>query len=404
MDKRKKFMFKTALMVSSMTAVCVTTMVTPILGNIQETYSGLSTSIVNLVSTLPALMSILGMIFSGRLSATVSKRKVLFAGFLLFTIAGVGTTFMSAFPLLLLARCLTGFGAGICTPVVGAIVSDFFEAGERDAVMGRNNAFDSICSIIFAALAGGLGAMNWRYSFLLYGVGIIAIVMQLTCMPEIKADTVVAQKEKKEKTKLEAAVKMALIGFAACSFFLGFFGNAFMVGLSRFVLEEGIGDSMTAGLATAAMGVFSLLCSIFFAKINGLFKKYMMAVIYLLNIICFGILAIAHNVPMVVIAAVPLGMSIGLMMPFFMSSAARIAPIAQRTLIIGIIMGCLQLGQFCGGFLQQFVSTVSGHSETRFMFRFVTVAFIIVFIILLIKAIATKKEQEPTIPAQGIQG
>ena len=396
----KKLPIKIALIVSSITTVCLTAVITPILANVQMSFPDVSPSIVNLTSTVPALLIIPSMLLAGKLGAVFSKKTVLIIGMLLFTVGGVCAGLVDNIYFVIIMRAVTGLGAGLCSPTVTAIVSDYFQGPEVPATMGQANAFDSCISIAFGLIAGVIAVTNWRYAFFLYGFGIIALILEITCLPKVKSDKEMAKemaaaKADMPKEKIDSKLAFKIGAHAFMLFILGVFGTPFLVGVARFCIQEQIGNSAIAGIIMAANGVASFVVSLLFGKIYKGMKKYTVVAIFIVNILFALCLYFAHGLVLVILAAVFFGLGLGTMMPYFTSRAAMMAPVSSRTLVIGIIICCLSLGQFVGGFVSQWIQAIFHADSMRTQFGIIAIIFAVFTVIVLIYTIATKEEPMP---------
>ena len=71
------------------------------------------------------------------------------------------------------------------------------------------------------------------------------------------------------------------------------------------------------------------------------------------------------------------------------------APVSSRTLVIGIIISCLSLGQFVGGFVSQWIQAIFHADSMRTQFGIIAIIFAVFTVIVLIYTIATKEEPMP---------
>lgn len=110
--------------------------VSPILGQISGHYPDVDVSLVQMLITAPALLSILVSILSGFLVVKISVKKLLLIG---AVISGVTGFLADNFWLLFVSRTVYGIGLGIATTMNVAVVAEFFEGNERAQVMGIDN-------------------------------------------------------------------------------------------------------------------------------------------------------------------------------------------------------------------------------------------------------------------------
>ena len=113
--------------------------VSPILGQISGHYPDVDVSLVQMLITAPALLSILVSILSGFLVVKISVKKLLLIGAVISGVTGFLPFLADNFWLLFVSRTVYGIGLGIATTMNVAVVAEFFEGNERAQVMGIDN-------------------------------------------------------------------------------------------------------------------------------------------------------------------------------------------------------------------------------------------------------------------------
>lgn len=108
------------------------------------------------------------------------RKRVLMAGTLLWA-AGIGATaYAGSYPAFLAAQALAGVGLGSVASVGFSVVSDLISPRRRGLVMGLWGLSQGVGTLVGVALAGVLGAGDWRTPFrVLALVGLAATVAYL---------------------------------------------------------------------------------------------------------------------------------------------------------------------------------------------------------------------------------
>ena len=140
----------------------------PVLGLISVSYAQISTSIIQLMQTLPYALIIVGALVIGFLTTRFSKKYIAIAGLLIIGICGVAPFFFADFYVLFVSRLLIGFGFGITGPLNTAIISEFFEPEKRAGYMGLHVVGMGIGTIVGNMIGGILAGAGLRYFYLVY--------------------------------------------------------------------------------------------------------------------------------------------------------------------------------------------------------------------------------------------
>jgi MFS family permease len=114
----------------------------------------------------------------------MKKKYVLLIGLVIYFIGGVGGGFARNIKELLIIRAFFGIGAGLIIPLSTSLIADFFEGEERTKMMGYSGSVSHFGGVIFLLLSGWLACMSWRYTFGVYALSLLIILMVLVWLPE----------------------------------------------------------------------------------------------------------------------------------------------------------------------------------------------------------------------------
>jgi len=152
-----------------------------------------------LTSTIP---------FYGKLSDTIGLIRVFIAGYVIFTVGSLLCGISTDMTMLVLSRCLQGFGGSALFTVPSAIITRYLPQQMRGAAFGVVTTAAAIGFSVGSPLGGVITSfLSWHWIFLInIPVGIIAIAVTLRYFP-----------------KEEKVVKPSH-GFDTAGLFLSFFG------------------------------------------------------------------------------------------------------------------------------------------------------------------------------------
>lgn len=157
--------------------------IAPALGIIKAHFASASDMVVQFIVSIPALFIILTNVFFLPLSRRFRTRTIALAGLLLYVAAGAGCFFTDGVAVLLVLRALLGVSVGLIMPLSTGLLSFYFPPEAQARLMGLSAAMNQLGGVVATLLAGVLAAVEWRYAFLVYLLGLIAVVMVVLFLP-----------------------------------------------------------------------------------------------------------------------------------------------------------------------------------------------------------------------------
>ena len=157
--------------------------IAPALGIIKAHFSAVPDLLVQLIVSMPALLIIITNILFLQLSRRVRTRTIATTGLLLYVAAGAGCFFVDNIYILLLMRAVLGISVGLIMPLSTGLLAYYFPPEEQARLMGLSAAMNQMGGVVATLLAGILAAVQWNYAFLVYLIGLIAVVMVWLWLP-----------------------------------------------------------------------------------------------------------------------------------------------------------------------------------------------------------------------------
>lgn len=237
----------------------------PVLGLVRERYSSYSTGTIQLLQTVSYALLLVGSLVIGKLTTLFTKKRIVLAGMLIVGVFGVLPFFSDSFYLLFACRVLIGFGFGIVSPLILAIITDFFPPEERAGYMGLNVVGMGVGAMIGNLLGGILASAGLRCFYLVYGLAFPGMLAIALLLPE----TPVTALEKAARIRLKPIVYILSLIY----FFFTIFSNAYNTNISLFMTERISADPGVAGMATAVNAVCALGFGLLFSRVVNVLKK-----------------------------------------------------------------------------------------------------------------------------------
>src|SRR3954466_13763918 len=138
---------------------------------IEKEFPTVNPTHVGLLTTIPSLFVILGILVANRLELWIGKKRTILIGLTLVFLAGVFPVLKhDIFSFLFLSRCFFGLGIGLFNRLIIQMISDIFQDDPRRkaAVIGLESAFEGLGAICLTFIVGQLLKINWYTSFLIY--------------------------------------------------------------------------------------------------------------------------------------------------------------------------------------------------------------------------------------------
>ncbi len=156
------------------------TIISPALTLIKDDLN-ISFSDTQLVLTLYFIFLALGQILSGPFSDKYGRKPILILGAAIYSISAFAASFSSNIEILLILRCIQGFGAAACLSVGRTILSDCFEISEAAKQMSKMTAIMAIIPISCFIFGGFLAEfLGWRTNLIALGIISLTLIILMS--------------------------------------------------------------------------------------------------------------------------------------------------------------------------------------------------------------------------------
>ncbi len=335
--------------------------VSPVLDRISAHFEEIDVSLVQMLVTSPALLSMIVALIAGRLVVRITKKQLLVFGTFICGVTGFIPLLADNFPLLFLSRTIFGIGLGITTALNTVVVADYFEGEERVAVMGLQGASVGTGMLFITTISGWLGSTNFTNTYIMHLIAFGCMLLVMLFLPESEKIT------KTEEAHIQISRGVWEITAAGVLEFI--FLISFTTNIAMHVRNHFSGSPMLAGMLT---GIFSVTIII-----SGLLLKYVyrLAGKYTLSL---GIFSFAAGAFVLVLfpssqiglaaGAVFCGISQGIFVPQAMCETASAANPISRTMAAALFTCGI-----CGG---QLISPLVLNYISEFIFGSVTTDYV----------------------------
>ena len=314
--------------------------IAPALGIIKAHFSSAPAMLVQFIVSMPALLIIVTNLFFLPLSRILRTRAIAATGLLLYVVAGAGCFFVDDIYVLLLLRAILGISVGLIMPLSTGLLAFYFPPEEQARLMGLSAAMNQMGGVVATLLAGLLATIEWNYAFLVYLLGLIALVMVWLWLPDEQLGS--ANKrgvpfQPRQLLKFHPSV----VGMLLLMMIFFIFPTNFAV-----VANQQLG--LLTELITIIMvglDVVAFFVGMVFGGVMNRFRqsvKYFAPVFFLMGYAAY----LTPSVAMLVLGSVFVGIANGVGVPYLNTIASIKGGKNSATTVMPLLSAALYLGQF----------------------------------------------------------
>ncbi len=377
----KRRLLYTILSISLLT-VMAGAAIAPALGVISEHFSGQSPLLIQLIVSLPALFIILTNLVFPWLCRLMKTRTLALTGLALYVLSGAGAFFVDDIGLLLVFRALMGMSVGMIMPLSTGLLAYYFPPEEQAGLMGLSAAMNQMGGVVATFLAGMLAGISWNYAFLVYLLGLIAIILVAAFLPN-------------ERLSGRGGVSLSLLRRfhpSVVGMFLVMI--LFFVYPTNFALTaSGTLSEMGVTLTMVGLDVVAFLVGLVFGNMMKHFAaqmKYIAPLGFAAGYLC---LATGSGLVWLLLGSAFIGIANGIGVPYLNTIGSVKAGKEAATTVMPLLSAALYLGQFLSPIIVSPAAVATGTSPY--------VIAICIAIVYLLQAFLTRKKQMlPESPAR----
>ncbi len=167
----------------------------------------------------------------------------------------------------------------------------------------------------------------------------------------------------------------------------------YLLKMAIFIQETGIGDSVMAGLASSSTTCTALVISLLFSRIFGVFRRYTVLISMAAVALSFTLLALSTGPAGVFAGAIIYGVYLGTIIPYLQTTVSGVVHPYRRTYALSILSMAMFAGQAASSLYVGVVENIIGPS-TAALFEVMSVTFIILFAVVLIYLVITRRHSD----------
>ena len=363
--------------------------VAPALNAVSAHFADAKPLLIQFVVSMPALFIILTNLCFPLLCKLMRTRTLAVCGLLLYVVAGSGAFFADNIAVLLVLRALLGVSVGMIMPLSTGLLAYYFPPEEQARLMGLAAAMNQMGGVVATFLAGMLAGISWNYAFLVYLLGLIAIVLVALFLPNERLGN---ENQNENENRASRTLNSQLSTLNLLKRFHPSVVGMFLVMILFFIYPTNFALTASTtlpvtGITLVMMGldVVAFLVGLVFGAMMKRFAaqmKYVAPLGFMAGYLC---LATGSSLAWLLIGSAFIGIANGVGVPYLNTIGSVKAGKDAATTVMPLLSTALYLGQFLSPLV---VSPLA--AATHLTPYLIGVAFAIVY---LIQAIITRKEQ-----------
>ncbi len=341
--------------------------ISPILGKLDQVFHHVTELEVQLLTVLPNLVTIPFILCAGKICSERNQIFVLGLGLAIYTATGVLYFFASNMTMLIILSCLLGMGCGLIIPLAASLISQNFVGKARTKQLGMKSSLSNF-SIIFATIfVGWVAAIDWHYSFFVYLVPVIPLVlipfMTNTYIQKHKivdSTTTSASNSQTASTsaatasaKTSAPVGPRFTGKTALWLLIGIMTVYFVITYATDMVSYYLPFSMEhyhfstddVGVATSLYFAGITLGGFLLTYVIAVLRQYTMHVSFLLCMVGLFMVGFLHEYWSFMLGVFLMGFGYGVIQPVFYDKTSDLAPTKEKsTAYFSYLLACNYVG------------------------------------------------------------
>lgn len=360
--KERRRGLTTAILSLSLLTVMAGAAVAPVLNVIQEYFTDVSQTLIQMIVSVPALFIVVTNLLFPVLSRRYRARSLLLVGLLLYTAGGCVAGVFSNIYLVLTARALVGVGVGIIMPMSTGLLAFYYTRDKQDRLMGYSSAMNQLGGSIATLLSGLLAVISWRASFLVYLMGCFSIVLCLLHLPNERIGGEGRQRTgaKRSATGAGKGNFITYHSFIIAMLLLTFTFYLYPVNFALETAKAGIMPQSAIAVIMAIMDACGFLGGLAFAHIKrvlGELTRFVAPLLFLIGYLC---LTFIDGWVGTLFGSVVVGFAAGEGIPLIISTASKKAGRSAGSTVLPLVSAALYTAQFLTPMLLNALTGVLG--------------------------------------------
>ncbi|MBP1040854.1 MFS transporter [Vagococcus sp. BWB3-3] len=297
---------------------------------ISQSYSDVSQTLIELLTTMPSLFIMLTLLVGHKVATKIGYSRTILMGIFLVLIAGLLPVFTRSFMTLCFSRVLFGIGIGLFNPLLYVVSTTLYKGAELAKVIGLQSAFEGIGGMVMTFLVGQLLIINWRVSFLAYGLALPIFLLFALLVPKIPA-------VEADKAVITKKADISVWGYAVLLVVAVTVYMSLTVKLTSLLLTKGIGNATDGSNLMALVGLGAMLAGLVFGPVVTSLKRWTLPCSFLGLSFAMCLIAVAQHLVVAAFAVMLCGLSFRTFVPYIFNEVNQPVNNGQKNTTVLLI-------------------------------------------------------------------
>lgn len=338
---RTSRMVTATILSMSLLTVMAAAAIAPAMGVIRQHFSSSSHMTVQLMISLPALFIIMTNLVFAQISRVLKTRSIALIGLALYVVSGTGCFFIDNLYALLAMRALLGVSVGLVMPLSTGLLAFLYPPQEQARLMGLSAAMNQMGGVVGMLLSGILASVAWNYSFLVYLFGLVALLMVLRWLPDIRLASDSGGGHAFDLSLLRR-FHPSVVGMLLLTMVFFVFPTNFAIITGR---QLGL-DTTAVTLLMVALDILAFFAGVLFGRLMRQFRTTIKFFPPVALIIGFSMYAAAHDMTVILLGSLFIALANGVGVPYLMTIGSIKGGKNAATTVMPLLSASLYLGQF----------------------------------------------------------
>jgi MFS family permease len=357
---------------------------------IYSVFSDAPIGLLNFILTGPQLIGVASALLISVLMRRFSKKRIIVVFFALFTISAcLGAVVKDPYYIAAM-RALVGFSNGGLAPAAIALISEVYFDDEKklNGLVGAFSGFTALIGAAISIVAGWLCSIHWDYVYYIYFAAIPMLFLLMISLPDLPLQQATDKTNETTHVKMSISRLAALIGsiLLICVIF-----NVMSYQCAIYVTQNGLGDSVFAGILSGVVTISTAVGCFIFAPIYNRLNRGISSVFYFMLALGFLTSLFPFNQVWAIVCFAILGFAYGLAMPYYYVRASAIVPPEMASSVTGIVAAAIGFGSFLSSFVSTFLINIFDFSALISLFPLYIGVLTLGGIVAVILAVRDKK-------------
>ncbi len=374
LTKVKELMLKCTILSFAVLFAVAGAVMPPMMGSLSEAFPGVDPLMLKQLITVSFLPQIgVGLAVGILVRGKVKNRTLAILGLIIYLIGGLLGYTSNSIQDLMISRFVVGISIGILATIGPGLIALFYQGRSKEKMMGCNIAFMNLGTVVTAVAAGAMVAVNWRMPFILYGFGVVSLLLVLWVLKEPDGGC----ESETGNGQMNGKIFWLFLACAVMAVLMG----VIPANLAIFLAVNGLGESVFAGIVMAAAGMASFIVALCQTRIKCfLGRNFVLTAISICTVGFVVITGAEHGFTVLIGVCMVYG-SISMLIPMILSKGSDLVEANMKTLAVSIINAGFSLGMVLSPFIFALIEKMVRQNHPGFVFQCAAVLSFLILIV-----------------------